>query len=76
MIGKQAFNSILEVIMPMFWRRVQAVKVGLSRLFDRKTPNPQKPKDERWMRDFKLLDWGPRSLFPEYLEMGIYYQFL
>lgn len=24
----------------------------------------------QWMKDAKLLDWGPRSLFPEYLEMG------
>jgi len=25
----------------------------------------------QWTKDVKLLDWGPRSLFPEYLEMGI-----
>lgn len=23
-----------------------------------------------WIEDYKLLDWGPRGLFPEYLEMG------
>lgn len=24
----------------------------------------------QWIRDYKLVEWGPRSLFPEYLEMG------
>jgi len=23
-----------------------------------------------WIEDYRLLDWGPRGLFPEYLEMG------
>ncbi|XP_030373607.1 anoctamin-1 isoform X2 [Scaptodrosophila lebanonensis] len=75
MIGKQAFNTILEVLMPMFWRKVLAIQVGLSRLFNNE-PNPHKAKDERWMRDFRLLDWGARSLFPEYLEMVLQYGFV
>ncbi|XP_034487339.1 anoctamin-1 isoform X2 [Drosophila innubila] len=74
MIGKQAFNTILEVYLPMFWRRVLAIQVGLSRLFSNEV-KPDKTKDERWMRDLKLLDWGPRSLFPEYLEMVLQYGF-
>jgi len=24
----------------------------------------------QWIEDYKLLDWGPRGLFPEYLEMS------
>ncbi|XP_030556231.1 anoctamin-1 isoform X2 [Drosophila novamexicana] len=75
MIGKQAFNTILEVYLPMFWRKVLAIQVGLSRLF-RNAVKPDKTKDERWMRDFKLLDWGARSLFPEYLEMVLQYGFV
>ncbi|XP_017969038.1 anoctamin-1 isoform X2 [Drosophila navojoa] len=75
MIGKQAFNTILEVYLPMFWRKVQAIQVGLSRLFGNSV-KPDKAKDERWMRDFKLLDWGARSLFPEYLEMVLQYGFV
>lgn len=74
MIGKQAFNTILEVYLPMFWRKVLAIQVGLSRLFSNAV-KPDKTKDERWMRDLKLLDWGPRSLFPEYLEMVLQYGF-
>ncbi|XP_016961112.1 anoctamin-1 isoform X2 [Drosophila biarmipes] len=75
MVGKQAFNTILEVYLPMFWRKVLAIQVGLSRLFNN-TPNPDKTKGERWMRDFKLLDWGARGLFPEYLEMVLQYGFV
>ncbi|EDV98603.1 anoctamin-1 isoform X2 [Drosophila grimshawi] len=75
MIGKQAFNTILEVCLPMFWRRVLVIKVGLKKLIGNAV-KPNKGKDERWMRDFKLLDWGARSLFPEYLEMVLQYGFV
>ncbi|XP_013110531.1 anoctamin-5 isoform X2 [Stomoxys calcitrans] len=75
MIGKQAFNTILEVIMPSIWRKIGAIRVGLSKLFYPK--EYEKHKDtERWVRDLKLLDWGPRSLFPEYLEMVLQYGFV
>lgn len=47
-----------------------AIQVGLSRLFSSKGPDINKEKVERYLRDLKLLDWGSRSLFPEYLEMG------
>ncbi|XP_055849456.1 anoctamin-1 isoform X2 [Episyrphus balteatus] len=76
MVGKQAMNSILELIMPIFWKRVQAVKVGLSRLFKSGQTDSLKGRDERWLRDLKLLDFGPRSLFPEYLEMVLQYGFV
>lgn len=29
-----------------------------------------KRDEQRWLRDLKLVEWGPRSLFFEYLEMG------
>lgn len=76
MVGKQAMNSILELIMPIFWKRVQAFKVGLSRLFKSRQTISVKGRDERWLRDLKLLDFGPRSLFPEYLEMVLQYGFV
>ncbi|XP_023303991.2 anoctamin-1 isoform X3 [Lucilia cuprina] len=75
MIGKQAFNSILEVIMPKIWRKIMALKVGLTRCFSPKEDKHHKDT-ERWWRDLKLLDWGPRSLFPEYLEMVLQYGFV
>uniref|UniRef100_A0A1A9X1M3 Anoctamin n=1 Tax=Glossina brevipalpis TaxID=37001 RepID=A0A1A9X1M3_9MUSC len=76
MIGKQAFNTILEVVMPFFWRRIMWVKVGLTRAFSSKHHNGSKEHQERWLRDLKLLDWGARSLFPEYLEMVLQYGFV
>nr|XP_014087850.2 anoctamin-1 isoform X1 [Bactrocera oleae] len=76
MIGKQAFNTIVEVIMPKIWRKIMAIQVGLSRLFNSKTHDMNKEKVERYLRDLKLLDWGPRSLFPEYLEMVLQYGFV
>ncbi|XP_017464374.1 PREDICTED: anoctamin-7-like, partial [Rhagoletis zephyria] len=76
MIGKQTFNSILEVIMPKIWRKIMAIQVGLSRLFSSTTHDVNKEKVERYLRDLKLLDWGPRSLFPEYLEMVLQYGFV
>lgn len=27
-------------------------------------------ENQRWLRDLKLIEWGPRGLFSEYLEMG------
>ncbi|XP_067614286.1 anoctamin-1 isoform X2 [Eurosta solidaginis] len=76
MIGKQAFNSILEVIMPRIWRKIMAIQVGLSRLFNINKQEVNKEKVERYLRDLKLLEWGPRSLFPEYLEMVLQYGFV
>lgn len=26
----------------------------------------------QWVKDFKLVEWGPEGLFPEYLEMGTF----
>ncbi|XP_065355056.1 anoctamin-1 isoform X1 [Calliphora vicina] len=75
MIGKQAFNSILEVVMPKIWRKIMAIKVGLTKCFSPKEHDHHKDT-ERWWRDLKLLDWGPRSLFPEYLEMVLQYGFV
>lgn len=56
--------------MPMFWRKVLAFKVGLVKFFSASGPDRSQEKQERWLKDLKLLDWGSRSLFPEYLEMG------
>lgn len=66
MIGKQAFNTVLEMSFPIFykWLNTLKVKTGLSKDQLSTKGKPQ------WVRDFKLVEWGPRSLFPEYLEMG------
>ncbi|CAH1965740.1 unnamed protein product [Acanthoscelides obtectus] len=67
MIGKQAMNTILEMLFPLFfkWLNTLKVKTGLTK--DKLSGKGCQPQ---WVKDFKLVEWGPRSLFPEYLEMG------
>lgn len=67
MVGKQALNTVLEMIFPLFfkWLNTLKVKTGLS-----KAETNCKDCQPQWVKDFKLVEWGPRSLFPEYLEMG------
>lgn len=67
MVGKQAMNTVLEMMFPLFfkWMNTLKVKTGISKDYSAcKDCRPQ------WIKDFKLVEWGPRSLFPEYLEMG------
>ncbi|XP_019864929.1 anoctamin-5 isoform X2 [Aethina tumida] len=73
MIGKQAMNTVLEMLFPLFykWLNTLKVKTGLSKDYmSCKGCQPQ------WLKDFKLVEWGPRSLFPEYLEMVLQYGFV
>lgn len=67
MIGKQAMNTILEMILPIFykWFYTLKVKTGINR------EQLSLKNHVQWYKDFKLLDWGARGLFPEYLEMGM-----
>ncbi|XP_058802461.1 anoctamin-1 isoform X2 [Phymastichus coffea] len=76
MIGKQAVNSILEMLFPLFqkWMNTLRVQVGLQK------SSPSEKNLARmhlqWVADYKLVQWGPRSLFPEYLEMVLQYGFV
>lgn len=87
MIGKQVMNSILEMLEPLFYKWINTWKVHLKPKNSMKNNqnninnnnsnvnnNLQRnfvKKYSPWIRDFKLVEWGPRSLFPEYLEMVI-----
>ncbi|XP_050486172.1 anoctamin-1 isoform X4 [Bombus huntii] len=75
MIGKQAMNTILEMLFPLFYKWLNTLKVHVGM----KTKDGQKKVTTRkylqWIKDYKLVDWGPRSLFPEYLEMGSVLQY-
>jgi hypothetical protein len=44
------------------------IKTGLKNRERSDTVLEQAKK--QWTEDYKLLDWGPRGLFYEYLEMG------
>lgn len=72
MIGKQAMNTVLEMIQPRIFKYYNTLKVRLSR---RKSMASQKDAP-RWLRDLKLVEWGPQSLFNEYLEMVLQYGFV
>nr|CAD7267323.1 unnamed protein product [Timema shepardi] len=72
MVGKQALNSILEMVVPYLMKMFNTftIKTGLQKKEeDMKYCN-------QWTEDYKLLDWGPRGLFPEYLEMVLQYGFV
>lgn len=68
MVGKQALNTLLEMLFPLFfkWMNTLKVKTGLKK----DEVSSIKRKQPQWVKDYKLVEWGPRSLFPEYLEMG------
>ncbi|XP_055715917.1 anoctamin-4 isoform X3 [Phlebotomus papatasi] len=73
MVGKQTLNSILEMLLPQFYKWLNVIKVSGSRL---KSGWSMKGGAKRWLRDLKLVQWGSRSLFPEYLEMVLQYGFV
>ncbi|CAK9797502.1 Ano1 [Anthophora plagiata] len=76
MIGKQAMTTVLEMLFPLFYKWLNTLKVHVGM----KTTNGQKKVTTRkylqWIKDYKLVEWGPRSLFPEYLEMVLQYGFV
>ncbi|XP_017877213.1 anoctamin-1 isoform X2 [Ceratina calcarata] len=77
MIGKQAMNTILEMLFPLFYKWLNTLKVHVGMTKDQdghKKVNTRKYL--QWIKDYKLVEWGPRSLFPEYLEMVLQYGFV
>lgn len=77
MIGKQAMNTILEMLFPLFykWLNTLKVHVGMNGEQDGHKKVHTR-KYIQWIKDYKLVEWGPRSLFPEYLEMVLQYGFV
>jgi anoctamin-1 len=71
MIGKQTMNTILEMILPILWKWWNSMNMRLKK----KRNQSAKSRGQRWLKDLKLVEWGPRSLFPEYLEMVLQYGF-
>jgi hypothetical protein len=59
-------KNLIFVIFRIFYKWLNTVKVktGISDE-QRESKSPL-----QWCKDYKLVEWGPRSLFPEYLEMG------
>lgn len=63
MVGKQAMNTCMEMVIPMLWKWYNMLTVPESQ---REAHN----RWPRWAKDFRLVNFDPRGLFPEYLEMG------
>ncbi|XP_046423271.1 anoctamin-4-like isoform X1 [Neodiprion fabricii] len=76
MIGKQTLNTILEMVFPLFYKWLNTVKVHVGREKDRNKEKSMSRINLQWVKDYKLVEWGPRSLFREYLEMVLQYGFV
>lgn len=75
MIGKQAMNTVLEMVLPRMYKYYNTISVHLSKK-RRQSMHTVGKDGQRWLRDLKLLEWGPQSLFNEYLEMVLQYGFV
>lgn len=71
MVGKQALNAILEMLIPFITKRINS---AYSKLGTTESPEGQTLIScNQWTNDYKLLPWSCRGLFDEYLEMSKYY---
>ncbi|XP_064083662.1 anoctamin-1-like isoform X6 [Macrobrachium nipponense] len=64
MVGKQIMNTCMEMVIPLLWKWYNMLTV----------PETQREAYNcwpRWAKDFRLVNFDPRGLFPEYLEMGL-----
>ncbi|XP_073989363.1 anoctamin-1-like isoform X2 [Rhodnius prolixus] len=77
MIGQQAVNGVIEMTLPLVykWLNSLSIKAGLEKKSDSDTAIDD-PTHKQWTEDYKLLDYGPRGLFYEYLEMVMQYGFV
>ncbi|KAL1115350.1 hypothetical protein AAG570_007380 [Ranatra chinensis] len=78
MVGQQAYNGIIEMLIPWFntLRIRRWLGVGSKEREAAGGSAPLAPACRQWTEDYKLLDWGPRGLFYEYLEMVMQYGFV
>lgn len=74
MVGKQAINSVLEMLLPFIYKTINSVRITVGLETDENGENLI--CCNKWTEDFKLLAWGSRGLFDEYLEMIIQYGFI
>lgn len=72
MIGKQAMSAILEYFWPLLYKYMnkQSLRTGKHR------EKSLRGRGQRHIADLKLVEFGSRGLFPEYLEMVLQYGFV
>lgn len=69
MVGKQFMNTILESLWPLMLKyyNSMSLRTGIRR------ERSLKGRGQRHIADLKLVEFGSRGLFPEYLEMILQY---
>lgn len=72
MCGKQAMNACVEMLWPVLMKYVNKVRLRTGKNRDKSI----KEKAKRYVNDLKLIEFGSRGLFPEYLEMILQYGFI
>lgn len=72
MIGKQFLNALLENLWPLLLKKLNSMKLRTGKNRERSL----RAKGQRYIQDLKLVEFGSRGLFPEYLEMVLQYGFV
>lgn len=67
MVGKQIFNTILEMGLPWATKKYRKYKLKTQPL--QPTLDLDFKTFSQWTKDYKLMPWNSMSLFHEYLEM-------
>lgn len=66
MIGKQIFNTIIEMTLPYLMKKYRKFMYGTVHQVDDGTGLKAY---NQWTKDYKLMPWNSMGLFHEYLEM-------
>lgn len=69
MIGNQALNTIMEMVIPLLMKMYQTFKVttGIEKV---ESQEEILISCNQWTEDYKLSEFQSRCLFSEYLEMS------
>lgn len=72
MVGKQFMNAVLENLWPLLMKKLYSFKLRTGKNRERSL----RGQGKRYIEDLKLVEFGSRGLFPEYLEMILQYGFV
>lgn len=71
MVGKQIFNSIIEIGLPWIMKKYRKFMFGVTQ--QRRDDDSELKTYNQWTKDYKLMPWHTMGLFHEYLEMVLQY---
>jgi anoctamin-1 len=64
-------NACMEMLWPVIMKYINSLRLRTG-----KNRDGLKEEDRRYVNDLKLIEFGSRGLFPEYLEMVLQYGFI